>query len=235
MVVVWSWNFRTREWPNSVVVVWSWSLSGPVTPGPSVSKGTHFICDFLTRFVRLQTGRARCWWRHRARNWTGRVRAAPPPEPHVSTRAKRASHGAEATCSARAWSTGRGPGSRSTAPAERVWRGRTRHSGRPRAKVRQFCLAVKKTKQNNNNNVMRKPQPMDVRLNPNILLWRQALLVWAQIKCIVCFLCPPNAPFLWLTDSYLRLQAPRTAEAFRRSSRVSRPAAPPSCWSSSSS
>ncbi len=27
------WNFRTREWPNSVVVVWSWSLSGPVTPG----------------------------------------------------------------------------------------------------------------------------------------------------------------------------------------------------------
>ncbi len=32
-VMLWSWNFRTRERPPSVVVLWSWSCSGPETPG----------------------------------------------------------------------------------------------------------------------------------------------------------------------------------------------------------
>ncbi len=30
----WYWNFRTTQWPRSVVIVWSWSLSGSVPPGP---------------------------------------------------------------------------------------------------------------------------------------------------------------------------------------------------------
>ncbi len=52
-VGAWSWNFRTTQWPRSVVLVWSWSLSGPVTPGtwhPPASRCGSIVSQMIIRW-----------------------------------------------------------------------------------------------------------------------------------------------------------------------------------------